>query len=221
MRITNVSWTGWETMNDKHFSTKEKILIAAIDLFAEKGYGNVSVREIAKKVGIKASSLYKHYESKEALLESIFAFFRQKMLEADFPNQDMRQYLQSVTPGEYLNQSFLLFKQVMWTSEAMKISKIINMEQQRNQSVRQFFMEELIIKPNHMLQHVLDLMVENGSIDDMDTRVLAEEYNSFILYLYFEQNFLKEGPSLDEIERKMKQHNDFYAHVVLKKKEGQ
>lgn len=206
---------------NQDLTTKEKILYATIDLFADKGYGNVSVREIAKKVGIKASSLYKHYESKEALLESIFIFFKQKMKETDFPIQDLRQYLKSITPEEYLNESFSLFKQVMWTSVTMKIAKIITLEQQRNQTVRQFFMEELINKPNQMLQYVLDLMMENGSIDKMDTRVLAEEYNSYILYLYFEQNFLKESPDLEEIERKMKQHNDFYSHYVLKKKEGQ
>lgn len=205
-------------MEEKDLTTKEKILFATIDLFAEKGYGNVSMREIANKVGIKASSLYKHYESKEALLESIFTFFKQKMKEADFPMQDLGQYLKSVTPLEYLNQSFSLFKQVMWKPITVNISKIITTEQKRNKSIRQFFTEELINKPNQMTRHVFELMIENGTIDELDTRIAAEEYNSYIVYLYFEQNFLNEGPDLDEIERRMMQHNEFYARYILRKK---
>ena len=52
-------------------STKEKILEAALTLFAENGYDGTSVEEIAKSVGIKAPSLYKHYKGKEDLLNAL------------------------------------------------------------------------------------------------------------------------------------------------------
>ena len=45
-------------------STKEKILEAALSLFAENGYDGTSVEQIANIVGIKAPSLYKHYKGK-------------------------------------------------------------------------------------------------------------------------------------------------------------
>lgn len=44
--------------------TRHRILDAALTLFAEKGYANVFVAEIADAVGIKAPSLYKHFGSK-------------------------------------------------------------------------------------------------------------------------------------------------------------
>ena len=40
-------------------STKEKILEAALTLFAENGYDGTSVEQIANAIGIKAPSLYK------------------------------------------------------------------------------------------------------------------------------------------------------------------
>lgn len=200
-------------------STKEKILYASIDLFAQKGFKEVSVREIAKKVGIKASSLYKHYESKEDILESIFTSFKEKMEKTEFPEEQLTQYVLSVTPEEYLNKSFEMFKQVMWTPDIISIAKIITVEQQHNQSVRDFFIRELIEKPNMLMQKVFDLMVEKGTIPKMNTKVLVEEYNAYIISLYFEQNFLKESLSLEEIENKMKQHNDFYVYNILSKKE--
>ena len=51
-------------------STKDKIFDAALDLFAERGYDGVSIRDIAAAVGIKESSIYKHYASKAEILEN-------------------------------------------------------------------------------------------------------------------------------------------------------
>ena len=200
-------------------STKEKIMLASIDLFAEKGYKEISVREIAKAVGIKASSLYKHYENKEDILESIFAMFQEKMGQTAFPQEELKGYVNSVSPETYFYESFELFKKIMWAPVFVKIARIITIEHRRSQSVRKFFLEELIEKPAQMLRDVLDIMTENGSIGRVDTRVAAEEYTSYIVYLFFEQNFLKESLSLEEIERKMAQHNDFFVHTILKKKE--
>jgi AcrR family transcriptional regulator len=44
-----------------------------LTLFSEKGYGPVAVAEIADAVGIKAPSLYKHYNSKKAIFDAIVA----------------------------------------------------------------------------------------------------------------------------------------------------
>ena len=51
--------------------TKSRILDEALTLFSEKGYANVFVSEIAERVGIKAPSLYKHFESKQAIFDAL------------------------------------------------------------------------------------------------------------------------------------------------------
>lgn len=45
--------------------TKELILEVSLELFSEKGFNVASVRDIAKKIGIKDSSLYFHYKNKQ------------------------------------------------------------------------------------------------------------------------------------------------------------
>ena len=52
-------------------NTKKRILDEALTLFSEKGYANVFVTDIAKAVGIKAPSLYKHYKSKQDIFNTI------------------------------------------------------------------------------------------------------------------------------------------------------
>ncbi|MGI6424025.1 MAG: TetR/AcrR family transcriptional regulator [Tepidanaerobacteraceae bacterium] len=53
-------------------STKDKISYVAFKLFLEKGYEATNMREISNEVGIKASSLYFYYESKQELFFSIY-----------------------------------------------------------------------------------------------------------------------------------------------------
>jgi TetR/AcrR family transcriptional regulator len=52
-------------------STATRILDTAEQLFAERGYAAVSVREIAGRVGLNQASLYNHFPSKQALYEAV------------------------------------------------------------------------------------------------------------------------------------------------------
>jgi AcrR family transcriptional regulator len=52
-------------------SVREKILAAAIELFAEYGYHAATMRDIARVTGIQAASIYYHYANKQALLVEI------------------------------------------------------------------------------------------------------------------------------------------------------
>src|SRR5215467_141262 len=52
-------------------SARDKILAAAVQLFAEYGYHASSMRDIARISGIQAASIYYHYPGKQALLVEI------------------------------------------------------------------------------------------------------------------------------------------------------
>ena len=47
--------------------TKERILMKALELFSQNGYAGTNVRELAEALGLVKSSIYKHFESKEAI----------------------------------------------------------------------------------------------------------------------------------------------------------
>ena len=51
--------------------TAERILDAAEDLFAERGYDATTLRDVAAAVGVRNPSLYNHFSSKEALYSAV------------------------------------------------------------------------------------------------------------------------------------------------------
>lgn len=51
--------------------TLRRLQEAALELFAERGYHGVSMRELAAATGVQASSLYAHVPSKERLLRDL------------------------------------------------------------------------------------------------------------------------------------------------------
>jgi len=189
-------------------TTKQRILDVATDLFAQYGFKEVSMRQIAADVGIKASSLYKHYNSKEDILAYIFGVFKEKLRQTEAPIPHF------ASPKEYFTMAYAQFKQVMGAPDVMKIAKIITKEQMYSDSARAFMIEEMIEKPVQATKYILDMMQANGRINVSDTQVIAEEYCAYIVYLYFEQNILIAEPDLDYIDRKMKQHNDFIVRCI-------
>ena len=56
-------------------TTKEKIIYESLTLYSIKGFNAISVRDIAKAVGIKASSLYNHFKNKQDIFDTIVGIY--------------------------------------------------------------------------------------------------------------------------------------------------
>ena len=56
-------------LNDQ--TTKQMILAAGIDMFAEKGYAGTSVREIVERAGVSKPVLYYYFKNKAGLFQAI------------------------------------------------------------------------------------------------------------------------------------------------------
>ncbi len=61
-----------EQFEELREKSREKILAAALELFANKGYDATSIDSIAKKAGISKGLIYNYFESKKSILLAIF-----------------------------------------------------------------------------------------------------------------------------------------------------
>ena len=50
-----------------HKQYRKELLLKCFNLFAEKGYGSITMRQIAQELGVSTGTLYHYFLSKEAL----------------------------------------------------------------------------------------------------------------------------------------------------------
>ncbi|MEO0266114.1 MAG: TetR/AcrR family transcriptional regulator [candidate division WOR-3 bacterium] len=60
-----------QSVNKKALDTKEKILIAARNIFGQKGFYETKMDDIAREAGIAKGTLYLYFKSKEELYECL------------------------------------------------------------------------------------------------------------------------------------------------------
>lgn len=96
---------------------KEQIILAALELASEQGLGNVSMSQIADKLGIKKPSLYNHFDSKDAIISAMYQFIRE--------NSKKQLALQSVDYGELVKNRST--EQVL----LMSVNNYLNMNSQK------------------------------------------------------------------------------------------
>lgn len=74
--------------SDSPDDKREAILGAALGLFSERGFHGVAVPEIASRARVAAGTIYRHFESKEAIVNALYARYKQALgaaLLSDFP----------------------------------------------------------------------------------------------------------------------------------------
>lgn len=58
---------------------RDELLAIAAKLFAERGFKNTTVRDIADAAGILSGSLYHHFDSKESMVDEILSTFQEEL----------------------------------------------------------------------------------------------------------------------------------------------
>ena len=71
-----------ETSTDSTSGRRAELLAIAAGLFAEKGFKNTTVRDIADASGILSGSLYHHFDSKESMVDEILVSFQEELFAA-------------------------------------------------------------------------------------------------------------------------------------------
>lgn len=92
--------------NDQMTEKQARIMQAAIDVFAEKGYAASSTSEIAQRAGVAEGTIFRHYKTKKDLLYSIVGPIMAKLIAPfmlrdfakviDVPYNDYEQFLKEI-----------------------------------------------------------------------------------------------------------------------------
>lgn len=83
--------------DEKMTEKQKRIVTAAVEVFAEKGYSASSTSEIAQKAGVAEGTIFRHYKTKKDLLMSIVSPLMVKLL-APFFLRDFTKVLDAAYP---------------------------------------------------------------------------------------------------------------------------
>lgn len=142
--------------------TRQRILIEALHLFAQEGYDAVTVEQIAGAVGIKAPSLYKHYQSKRDIFDHILLQMEQQDGEnaaacslPKGPRDTMPDAYERSSLAELVDFSRQQFR--YWTEDpfASDFRKMLTLEQYRSPEMNALYHQYLGAGP---LQYTADLL---------------------------------------------------------------
>ncbi len=173
-------------------STRARILDAALKLFSRYGFAGTSVRQLARAVGLRESSLYNHFPGKKAILEALIAEHgpasslqrletaRYRALAED-PAGFCRQYADDLLrlwgdPHEQLFMSLLMA------------------EQAHMPELRDLFAEQLFAREQQRVIEYFRGFERKGLVRVPDVREAARLFQAGMTFIRIEFYFLQRSP---------------------------
>ncbi|HWS24608.1 MAG TPA: TetR/AcrR family transcriptional regulator [Anaerolineales bacterium] len=148
-------------------TTKEKILEAAIKVFAERGYHSTRVDDIADESKTSKGSIYFYFKSKQdiflGLIEIFIDLLEKRVIKTMSNKEDHGPEQLTHTLGEIVG----VFKQYRSLAKIVLIQAVGLGEIFEDQ--RRLFIDKFC----GIVQKRLDLAIQNGSIEPIDTPLVA------------------------------------------------
>lgn len=202
-----------EKMTDK----QRRIVKAAVEIFAEKGYAATSTSEIAQKAGVAEGTIFRHYKTKKELLISIVAPLMAKLI-APFVIKNF----DSVFDDEYAKmEDFLravIVNRIDFARKNMKLIKILLQEIPFQPELKEPFIEYVEKGIFERFAKVVEFAQKRGEIIPLPpARILRLAASTIIGFLAARLILFPEAEWNDEEE--IEATIQFIMHGIAAKKD--
>ena len=156
--------------------TKERILTAALEMFSQKGYEGTNIRELAASLGLVKSGIYKHFESKEAiwntLLDRMIAYYGERFGSSEHlpPVPDSQE--------EFIAMTMRMADLTIHDGQIVKTRKVLTLEQFRDERARDLATKHFLTGLTEMFTPIFAGMMDRGLIRRDDPAMLAFAYTA-------------------------------------------
>ena len=160
-------------------TTKKEIFRAALDLFSRNGFAGTSIRMIAREVGIRESSIYNHFKSKEEILQSLIDEYRSITVSAKLISEEL---LDDISNPHLFMKNFCRKILEYWdTPHERKIIRLLMLEHFRDHGEFSFSLATYFEDLRQIWVMIFKEFEKHKIIKKTDPQLLA---NEFISYLY-------------------------------------
>ena len=167
--------------------TKERILDIALELFAQNGYLGTSMSDIAKQLGFTKAALYKHYASKQEILDQIVERMNrmdyERAEEYEMPETEPDGFAEAYmhTPIEKI-RTYSMAQFDHWTKETFSANfrKMLTLEQYRDSKLAQLHHDYLAGGPLEYMAAIFRKLADS----DEEAMQLALDFYGPMYLLY-------------------------------------
>ena len=177
--------------------TQARILSCAAELFAQKGYENAPLKEIAAAVGIRESSVYNHFDGKAAILARLFEIFREDAPKSRPSEKDEEHMLNALSPEEVM-KGIIFYFGTHTPPMLERIAMVINNEKYRNAEAARTYYDCVVREPSGYYERLFQKMIARGMIAPIDARMFAEQYN-YVSIALTKEYFMAEMGHADRV----------------------
>ena len=172
-------------------NTKARISREALKLFARKGYMATSMSDIAKELNLTKAALYKHYTSKQEILDSIVARMREGDKE-QAEAYEMPEGTRKEMPGAYREvpmEAICRFTGAMfryWTEEEFPscFRRMLTLEQYHDPEMAAMYQNYLADGP---VGYMTDIFRQTAGSEEAARQMALEFYGPvFLLYSVYD-----------------------------------
>ncbi|MBN1499403.1 MAG: TetR/AcrR family transcriptional regulator [Spirochaetes bacterium] len=167
--------------------TRERIIETAIQLFAQRSYDAVSVRDITKALNLNEASLYNHFKNKEDLLAAILQRLNDRLINPGFSTLPAEMFQ---SEGPFDLTEFLITGAKHFFSKAdndiLLTWRILMMNQYRYESAYFSVKTHILNTPAGFFTDILKKLHDAGKIrKDTD----CESIGRIIAAIFFDYSF--------------------------------
>ena len=195
-------------------TTKEKILLTSLKLFAQDGYEAVSISKISGELGMAKSALYKHYKNKRDIFDSIInrmdELDYERAREYNMPEGNMDEIIKGyrkISIDKIRIYTEVQFK--LWTEEEFPslFRRMLTLEQYRNQEMSDLYQKYLVSGPMDYMTYLFAGITEKKE----EAKQLAIEFYGPIFLMYSLYDNKREGDDLTEM---LKNHVERFSKEI-------
>ena len=156
--------------------TRERILAAALEMFSQNGFAGTNIRELSASLGMGKSSLYRHFESKEAiwnaLLDEMIAYY-----DARFGSSE---HLPPVPESleELVQMTMRMADFTIHDEKIVMTRKLLSIEQYRDERAKALASKHFLTGLTDMFTQLFSAMMERGLLRRDDANMLAFVYTA-------------------------------------------
>ncbi|GMQ55685.1 hypothetical protein AN1V17_00770 [Vallitalea sediminicola] len=196
-------------------NTKERLLYSGIQLFSAKGYSNVGIRKLCISVGIKESSFYNHFKSKESLFREIMGLMISKGDEVLFTDEEVDMVVEKMSVDNFMKENLKRIQSAFTNPLFIAIMRLVVMESYINPVAYELSENNNYDNVRNATIKILKGYQEKGEVKACDIATVVDTYYHG-LKTYNDTYILNDawGKDQNDVVEAMKVFNQLYIDIL-------